>query len=682
MKRIIVSLVALLFCMTSMQAKTPQQPQTYNYQRGVELIRTGKPDEGIDYLKKELSQDPKNGYAYAWMASAYMYKDERGTALHIAQEALKYLPKADKSFVAWTHSLIGQVYIMLEDTTQAIAAFTKAVKTDPRNEEWYEYRGHLYRDLKMWEQSDADFKKYIALTPGLIRGVNMYARNLYLQARYEEALVQYQYANKLAERGFGYRAMAEIELKLKRYEDALTHLMKSLEMEPNEDIVAQLVEDCSDEEWLEMLEDTFHAQTLANPNELKWYTYLLHPQRARKEYEAAIETCRKIQTISADIFFDDVMADLYYEMGDFQRALPYQTKGVASDSTDIGFRFSRAYTYCEMDSVQRLFADMDLLVSNHPDDPKLYLTRAYFYYLHGHYEQAIEDYSTGMALSSDNPWERYQRGRCYAALGKTDKATKDYQYVLSHSELPEALLFAKASLGMRDEALAMADSLLKADAAHYRYNVACVYALLGENERALDLLEQELQSGYVLYGNLRKDPDLQTLRESIEQLIAQYQPRTQARILAFNPESESTQQREQTPQDERVVEVPFTTVNGVTKVDCTINGLPLTFIFDTGASIVTLSQTEANFMFKNGYLSQKDIVGSQTYRTADGSVSVGTTVVLNHINFGGLELTNVRASVVGNQKAPLLLGQSVLKRLGKIEIDNERRVIRITKTEE
>ena len=191
-----------------------------------------------------------------------------------------------------------------------------------------------------------------------------------------------------------------------------------------------------------------------------------------------------------------------------------------------------------------------------------------------------------------------------------------------------------------------------------------------------------MQSGYVLYGTLRKDPDLQTLSEPIAQLIAQYQPRTQARILAFNPESESTQPRERTSQDERVVEVPFTTVNGVTKVDCTINGLPLTFIFDTGASIVTLSQTEANFMFKNGYLSQKDIVGSQTYRTADGSVSVGTTVVLNHINFGGLELTNVRASVVGNQKAPLLLGQSVLKRLGKIEIDNERRVIRITPTEE
>jgi predicted aspartyl protease len=83
-------------------------------------------------------------------------------------------------------------------------------------------------------------------------------------------------------------------------------------------------------------------------------------------------------------------------------------------------------------------------------------------------------------------------------------------------------------------------------------------------------------------------------------------------------------------------------------------------------------------MFKNGYLSQRDIVGKERYMTADGNVSVGTTFILNHINFGGLELTGVRASVVASQKAPLLLGQTVLKRLGKIEIDNERRVLKIT----
>ena len=57
---------------------------------------------------------------------------------------------------------------------------------------------------------------------------------------------------------------------------------------------------------------------------------------------------------------------------------------------------------------------------------------------------------------------------------------------------------------------------------------------------------------------------------------------------------------------------------------------------------------------------------------------LGTTIILKEIKFGGLVLNDVRASVVESQNAPLLLGQSVLKRLGKIEIDNVKRVLKIT----
>ncbi len=200
-----------------------------------------------------------------------------------------------------------------------------------------------------------------------------------------------------------------------------------------------------------------------------------------------------------------------------------------------------------------------------------------------------------------------------------------------------------------------------------------MYALLGEKELALTELEKELRDGYVRFTHLRLDPDLQSLDgDELEQLIQKYEAKAKERIEKFNETGK------QNHGEERVVEIPFTTSNGVTKVDCTINGLPLNFVFDTGASDVTISQTEASFMFKNGYLSQRDIIGKQRYQTADGSISVGTTFILNHINFGGLELTGIRASVVDNQKAPLLLGQTVLKRLGKIEIDNERRVLKIT----
>ena len=111
---------------------------------------------------------------------------------------------------------------------------------------------------------------------------------------------------------------------------------------------------------------------------------------------------------------------------------------------------------------------------------------------------------------------------------------------------------------------------------------------------------------------------------------------------------------------------------------CKINGLPLHFVFDTGASDVTLSMVEATFMMKNGYLTEKDVIGNQRYMDANGDVSVGTVINLKDVIFGGQSLTNVRASVVRNQKAPLLLGQSVLGRLGRIEIDNSKHVLRIS----
>lgn len=84
-------------------------------------------------------------------------------------------------------------------------------------------------------------------------------------------------------------------------------------------------------------------------------------------------------------------------------------------------------------------------------------------------------------------------------------------------------------------------------------------------------------------------------------------------------------------------------------------------------------------MMKNDYLSSKDVSGKQYYQDAIGNVSEGTVIVLRKVDFGGVTLQNVKASVVKNQKAPLLLGQSVLSRLGRIEIDNENKVIKIRK---
>ena len=110
-------------------------------------------------------------------------------------------------------------------------------------------------------------------------------------------------------------------------------------------------------------------------------------------------------------------------------------------------------------------------------------------------------------------------------------------------------------------------------------------------------------------------------------------------------------------------------LSGIYTVPCKVNGLSLKFIFDTGASSVSISKSEAIFMLKNGYLSQNDIIGSQQFQTASGDILEGTRIIIRKIEVGGLVLRNVEASVVHSNNAPLLLGQSVLSRLGKIQID-------------
>ena len=120
-----------------------------------------------------------------------------------------------------------------------------------------------------------------------------------------------------------------------------------------------------------------------------------------------------------------------------------------------------------------------------------------------------------------------------------------------------------------------------------------------------------------------------------------------------------------------VTEIEMTRKPGGTfEIPCDINGLQLQMIFDTGASDVTISSVEANFMLKNGYLSEKDVKGKKYYQIANGEISAGTVITLREVKIGDAVLRNVDASVVKSQKAPLLLGQSAMERFGTITIDN------------
>jgi Flp pilus assembly protein TadD len=73
-----------------------------------------------------------------------------------------------------------------------------------------------------------------------------------------------------------------------------------------------------------------------------------------------------------------------------------------------------------------------------------------------------------------------------------------------------------AEINRKDEALREGDKSLEIspDDPLILYNCACLYARLGESQRAIEALRQGIAKGYEDYGWMRNDPDLASLRKN------------------------------------------------------------------------------------------------------------------------------------------------------------------------
>jgi aspartyl protease family protein len=110
-------------------------------------------------------------------------------------------------------------------------------------------------------------------------------------------------------------------------------------------------------------------------------------------------------------------------------------------------------------------------------------------------------------------------------------------------------------------------------------------------------------------------------------------------------------------------------VEGVYEVTIRVNGIWMYFIFDTGASSISISQKQANILYELGKLTSSDFKGKENYMDAQGNIYEGTVINLKEVKIGSKTLYNIEASVINNLDAPLLLGQSALEKFGKISID-------------
>lgn len=101
-----------------------------------------------------------------------------------------------------------------------------------------------------------------------------------------------------------------------------------------------------------------------------------------------------------------------------------------------------------------------------------------------------------------------------------------------------------------------------------------------------------------------------------------------------------------------------------------VNGSPVRFVIDTGATGVVLSQKDA----RRAGIDPETLAYTGQARTANGTV--GTAPVrIDRISFGGMVDRNLRAWVNGGRMDTSLLGMSYLQRFDKVEISGDRMVL-------
>lgn len=691
MKKIrFATLLMALAIVFSLSAKK-EESESYNMKRGMEEINRGNEEEAMYFFNKEIEENKKNGKAHLALGMLYLDREDLGNSLSEFQQALRFLPSKDRELRKRAYLMRGEVMLCLGDTAAALSDYGESIKTDGSFDKAYYSRARVYQMMGRLDESDADLNRAMKINPGNPMAYVRLGMNEYDRGNYEKAAIWAGKALGIEKAHTEARSLkARADLALKNYVEAADGIIEAVATEYDVTTGKLLLE--FPEEQVPMIVAKLKAKWQKDPYEGIWPYEISGVYISHGMYEEAIEVLEHALESDEYSAIHTLMGECYEGLGKYEEAIvcfrkaqnlwmerdTYLMSHIALNTEFIG----------ALDAAVLMWDD---IIALEPDNFFSYYRRGYIEANQRRHDEALADYEMALLL---NP------GYVHALLGKADMLTlrgdsaaaeECYRRIVELDVEPGAesvAMYAYAALGDSDRAREFMQQIIDSDpeAAGSYYEAACLYSKMGEPERALGYLETSLAKGMNRYLLVMTDSDLEALRETegfrrLYELHREEFEEAENRNVLEAEEEETGHEEGAASTEARAgrIEIPYTPVQGCALVRCTINELPLSFVFDTGASVVSISQLEASFMLKNGYLAREDFIGTGQFVDANGDVSEGAMINLRNVEFGGLSLPNVRASVVRNQKAPLLLGQSVLGRLGSIEIDNTNKKIIISK---
>ncbi|MEQ2545076.1 tetratricopeptide repeat protein [Alistipes intestinihominis] len=646
--------------------------------KGIEAYKNNDPALALEHYDRYIENNPDDSDALYLRAIVYYEYDKYNDALSDITHAIRTHTKKTVMSKSQLYHLRAKIYDMVDNYDAALVDYNAALRLSSQDVDILCGRAQLFYNRKDYALSDKDYNEALRINPNHLKAQIGLARNKIEIKQFQSAIDILNQVEKMDDTyGEIYRFRCEAYYELGDSRKAVDDLIKYMEIAHIDNFSIRRLIDYS-KQIPTYATARLGSAIAEHPDdwELVYVRGKLHS--AREKYELALIDYIKVKESREEpnlsILYD--IGICYKELGLYLQAIDaFDQANAVEENADV---------YTAKADTERLNGDYEASIRDFTKAIELAPMNGWTYYRRGWVKEhigdktgALEDYNAGIEIEPDYLYTYLNRGKLYLNIGKIELANKDFNYVVNNESkeyIGNCKQYALFYLSRETDAIEYMNTILEnRPTSRAYYDATCLYSIMNKPEQALKYLKIALEKGYRDFIHMDVDEDLDNIRNLPEYnaLIEKY------RKTNLDISSTIIIERDTTPV---TAVVPMKKLSsGVFEIPCKINNLPLKFILDTGASDISISSLEATFMLKNGYLNRSDILGRQNYQTASGEIMQGTKIKLRNVSIGEISLKNIEASVVHNQNAPLLFGQSALTRFGKVSVDNKNSKLIFTK---
>jgi len=518
MKKLWLLLVGLIVVVTC-------QAQSNNYDEAMKAIEVQDYDKAIDYLSRDLKDNPKSGRAYFFRAVLYRAKEQNEMALNDITNAIKYLPKDNKEWISDAYVERGNIYSEFNDNEKALKDFDNAIKLTPGMVNGYMARAQFFFNKHQFQQAESDYQKAISLDEGDVQAWIGLAHNYQLQGNYNGAVKAFSQVITLdPENILGYLFRGAAFFDNEQYNEAIEDAFQGLTMDASNEEIQSLFIDFASKNY-QLALSKVNQQIALNPDNDLWYFIRAQIFENKFDLTSAIKDYTKVMELTDLDSRSSLLsyrAQTFALAGLYQNAISDYSEALLLDSTNANLYGLRGITKRLMGDYKGSIKDFTRALAIEPGAYGFFYGRGWAREGLTDYAGALNDYNDAISLNETYVYFYLKRGRLLEnKMNNRDQAIEDYQNIL---KIDTVILdkgnyrqYALFHLGHMDESIAWQKKILDQYPTNGNYYEAtCLYSLMNKQPEALNCLTQAFERGYRDFIHLMEDDDLGNIRGSQE----------------------------------------------------------------------------------------------------------------------------------------------------------------------